>query len=388
MTLVLRHQDEIFEKYCNNLSIEKNNIILKILTHFSNNKLYGKNEEVGWLENQIIFYLDKYGFNENFKKQRKEYTKKLENKFYTSEYKFLSLDNIVLELFTWTVEELKGFYDVQKKCHKNKIDCDKSVYDLGIRKNVQNGGGYNRKYLLYYIDSLSNKKNFKLLIHIFNKIYEIKELEIEKIIKFLLDKDISELYYSEYADFIVIEKFFLYLLNRDIEPIINRLSYCNLKINKKNIVNIINFPKTYYKLDELDNIYKFNNKWKIFYLEYPKYNLYTYYIYRKYNDNIYKNIMEYKIINNKNIIINLTIVIEKLGISYKIYRVNDNEINKINFYGPKKIKRKRAIIKDLLYIKNEFINDFIKNKDIIQRCKLKIFSNNTDKIIYKKIFYC
>lgn len=365
MTFVLRHQDEIFEKYYNNLSIEKNNIILKILTHFSNNKLYGKNEEVGWLENQIIFYLDKYGFNENFKEQREKYIKESNNKFYTSEYKFLSLDNIVLELFTWTVEELKGFYDVQKKCHKNKIDCDQSVYDLGIRKNVQKGGGYNRKYLLYYIDSLSNKKNFKLLIHIFNKIHEMKELEIEKIIHFLLDKDISQLYHSEYAEFIVIEKFFLYLLNRDIEPIINKLSYYDLKINKKNIVNIINFPKTYYKLDELDNIYKFNNKWKILYLDNSKYNLYTYYIYRKYNDNIYKNILEYKIINNKNIIINLMTVIEKLGISYKIYRINDSQINKINFYSKKKIKGKKNIIKDLLYIKSEFLNNFIKNKEII-----------------------
>ena len=362
MTLVLRRQNEIFEKYCNNISIEKNNMILKILKYFSNNNLYEKNEEVSWLENQISLYLDKYGFNENFKEKRKEYMKELDNKFYISEYKFLSLDNIVLELFTWTVEELNGFYNVQKKCHKNKIDCDQSVYDLGIRNNIQKGGGYNRKYLLYYIDSLSNKKNFKLLIHIFNKIYEIKELEIEKIINFLLEKDISKLYHSEYAEFIVIEKFFLYLLNRDIEPIINRLSYYDLKINKKNIFNTIKFPKTYYKLDELDNIYKFNNKWKILYLDNSKYNLYSYYIYRKYNDNIYKNILEYKIINNKNIIINLTTVIEKLGIVYKIYKVNDTQINQIIFYSKKKINGKRAIIKDLLYIKNEFLNDFIKNK--------------------------
>jgi hypothetical protein len=58
-------------------------------------------------------------------------------------------------------------------------------------------------------------------------------------------------------------------------------------------------------------------------------------------------------------------MIEKLGISYKIYRVNDTQINKINFYSKKKIKGKRAIIKDLYYIKNEFLNDFIKNKEII-----------------------
>ena len=63
MTLVLQHQKEIFEKYCNNLCIKKNNIILKILIHFSDNNLYEKDEEVSWLDNQIVFYLDKYGSN-------------------------------------------------------------------------------------------------------------------------------------------------------------------------------------------------------------------------------------------------------------------------------------------------------------------------------------
>jgi len=199
--------------------------------------------------------------------------------FEDCEYKNLSLDKIVLFLFTFTNEELKAFY----KINKSK-SSDKSLYNLGLRKLPQNGGGYNNDYVIKYINSLKNEDNFKKIIIYFNYINQVNNDNIRSNYSYITENlNIKELYIDIDIPFVNIDKLFIYLLNIPIKKIDNL------------IVNIKNF---FIKFEPKKELMKYQTK---------KLNI-------EFSD---KNWFHKKIIG-------------MFDISYKFYKLFDNKLVNVN----------------------------------------------------------
>ena len=150
MTEIIKIQKFKIKIYSELLDIDKRVPIIKILKLFYDKSNWEYNTSVvDWLENQIIFFLDPYGFKNIYEKKRKIFIKEISKKLEDCEYRNLSLDKIVLFLFSWTKEELEIFYKNNKS--KNISKSEKSVYNLNLRKFPQNGGGYSNDFVLKYI---------------------------------------------------------------------------------------------------------------------------------------------------------------------------------------------------------------------------------------------
>ena len=248
MTSVRKIQYKKIDTYSRLLDTKKVKHIVNILQLFYNIFNYENNSTsvVSWLDNQIIYFLDPYGFDEKYQNNRTKLLEQLDYKFSNCNYKNVSLDKIILEMFSWTVDELKAFYKINKKNSKNK---EVSVFDLNLRKRERNtntklkrggGGGFSNDYVLYYIKSLGNLENFRKTALFFNNLsnlhknypsYDFLEKEL----------NILELYSNKSLPFVNIEKLFLYLLN---------ISVVNLdKINDK-------FNKFYIKFEVNRKLYK------------------------------------------------------------------------------------------------------------------------------------
>jgi len=214
MSLIRKNQEKNIKLYSGLLDVNKNNNIINILQLFYDSFNHEYNSAtVDWLDNQITFFLDPYGFDEKYKVERDLFSDELTNKLSDPEYKSVSLDKIVLELYSWTNKELEIFYKNNKENSTNK---EKSVYNIGLRnkeKIKQSGGGMTNDYVLYYIKSLKNIEKFsktKLIFNYLDKI--IDEKELDSFIKNNLS-NITELYIDNNIPYINIEKLFLYLLN-------------------------------------------------------------------------------------------------------------------------------------------------------------------------------
>ena len=211
MSAVLKIQYEKIDSYSNLLDIKKVKPIVNILQLFYDTFNY-ENENtsvVSWLDNQILFFLDPYKFNEKYQKNRQRLMNKLNNKFSNHNYKNVSLDKIILELFSWTIDELKAFYKINKQNSENK---EVSVYNLKLRTLNKKGGGLSNNYVLYYIKSLSNKENFVKTQLFFNNLSNLHKSYPDY--NFLENNlNIKELYINDDTPYVSIEKLFLYLLN-------------------------------------------------------------------------------------------------------------------------------------------------------------------------------
>ena len=275
MSLILENQIKYIKLYSKLLDIEKKNIIIDILQLFYH-KFYSNYDNistVGWLDNQIGFFLDPYGFNKKYFKKRQLFMKSLVKKFSDCEYGSISLDKIILGMFEWSIIELESFYKNNSKDSKDSKNSEKSVYNMGLRKLNQNGGGNSNEYVLKYIKSLKNDGKFIKTKLIFNYLDElINEGQLYNFIH--SDLDIKEIYIDDNIPNINIEKLFLYLLNNSnifLTNIIDKLKkyFIKFNINKKKLDNMIDtkfndkewiYIKNKYS-KETYNFYKiFNNK--------------------------------------------------------------------------------------------------------------------------------
>lgn len=216
MTAIKENQYKKIKLYSDLLDTSKKKIIIKILQLFYDKFSFSyKTSVIDWLDNQIGFFLDPYEFNTIHIKNRHLFFKEMDNKLSNCEYKNLSLDKIILELFSWSKIELKTFYKNNKK--EDVKNSEKSVYELGLRKNdkksskIQKAGGMSNDYVLYYIKSLKSD-NFKKTKLFFNYLHKlIDEDEYYDYIDATLTKE--NLYISNNVPHTDIEKLFLYLLN-------------------------------------------------------------------------------------------------------------------------------------------------------------------------------
>jgi hypothetical protein len=247
MTSVRKIQYKKIDNYAKLLDPKKVKPIINILQLFYDSFSYEDNTSVvSWLDNQILFFLDPYGFDKKYQKNRTKLLDKLDDKFSNCNYKNVSLDKIILEMFSWTIDELKAFHKINKENSESK---ELSVFNLKLRKRTINkipnptlkkGGGFSNDYVLYYIKSLRNFENFWKTKLFFNNLsnlhqnypsYDFLEKEL----------NILELYSNKSLPFVNIEKLFLYLLN---------ISIVNLdKINDK-------FKKFYIKFEVNKKLHK------------------------------------------------------------------------------------------------------------------------------------
>lgn len=238
MTAVLKIQYQKIYSYSELLDVKKNKHIIDILQLFYDSYHdYDDTAVTGYLDNQIGFFLDPYKFNEKYEKNRQKLMNKLNNKFSNHNYKNVSLDKIILELFSWTIDELKAFYKINKQNSKN---TEVSVYDLKLRTiNKKVGGGLSNNYVLYYIKSLNNNENFVKTQLFFNNLSNLHNSYPDY--NFLENNlKIKELYINNSVPYISIEKLFLYLLNISLV----KIDKLNAEFNKFFIKFMIN-TKTY-----------------------------------------------------------------------------------------------------------------------------------------------
>jgi hypothetical protein len=211
MTSILKIQYKKIDTYSRLLNSKKVKPIINILQLFYNTFNY-ENENtsvVSWLDNQIIYFLDPYGFDEKYQNNRTKLLEQLDDKFSNCNYKNVSLDKIILELFSWTINELKAFYKINKQNSENK---EISVYNLKLRTLNKKGGGLSNNYVLYYIKSLSNKKNFVKTQLFFNNLSSLHKSYPDY--NFLENNlNVKEFYINNDTPYVSIEKLFLYLLN-------------------------------------------------------------------------------------------------------------------------------------------------------------------------------
>jgi len=212
MSAILKIQYQKIDSYSELLDVKKVKHIIDILQLFYDS-FHGEYETsvTEWLDNQIVFFLDPYKFNEKYEKNRQKFMNKLNNKLSNHNYKNVSLDKIILELFSWTIDELKAFYKINKQNSTNK---EVSVYDLKLRtmNKKRGGGGLSNNYVLYYIKSLSNKENFVKTQLFFNNLSNLHKNYPDY--NFLENNlNIKELYINNDVPYVSIEKLFLYLLN-------------------------------------------------------------------------------------------------------------------------------------------------------------------------------
>lgn len=247
MTSILKIQYKKIDTYSRLLDTKKVKPIINILQLFYDTFNYENDSTsvVSWLDNQIIYFLDPYGFDEKYQNNRTKLLYKLDDKFSNCNYKNVSLDKIILEMFSWTVDELKAFYKINKKNSENK---EVSVFDLKLRKREirengklkkggSRGGGFSNDYVLYYIKSLGNSEIFGKTKLFFNNLsnlhknypsYDFLEKEL----------NILELYTNKSLPFVNIEKLFLYLLNIstvNLDKINDKFNkfYIKFEVNKK-----------------------------------------------------------------------------------------------------------------------------------------------------------
>ena len=325
MTSIFENQKKYIKLYSNLLDIKKKNIIINILQLFYDTFSFEDNTStVGWLDNQIGFFLDPYGFDKKYSKKRDLFLKKLDIKLSDYEYGSVSLDKIILEMFSWSIIELKAFY--KSNIQDSKIS-EKSVYNLGLRKRNQNGGGNSNIYVLKYIDSLKNDEKFNKTKLIFN--YLDKLIDEDELYNFIHSNlDIKEIYIDDNTPYVNIEKLFLFLLNNSnkfLNNIIDNLKkyFIKFDINKKNLYSLID--------DKFSN-----KKWR--YIK-NKYNKYSYNF--------------YKIFNNKlvsaNVIISKKKYIKIISFTtYNSFDINTDYSNR-NYYfyfSLEKDKNKKFIIND------------------------------------------
>jgi len=272
MSLILENQIKYIKLYSKLLDIEKKNIIIDILQLFYDkfNSNYDSSSTVGWLDNQIGFFLDPYGFNNTYSKKRQLFMKNLQKKFSDCEYGSVSLDKIILWMFGLSIIELESFYKNNSKDSKNS---EKSVYNMGLRKLNQNGGGNSNEYVLKYIKSLKNDGKFNKTKLIFSYLDQL--INEDQMYNFIhSDLDIKEIYIDDNTPDINIEKLFIYLLDNSnifLNNIISKLKkyFIKFNINKKKLDNMIDtkfndkewiYIKNKYS-KETYNFYKiFNNK--------------------------------------------------------------------------------------------------------------------------------
>ena len=346
MTSVKLIQNKLINQYCELLDYNKAPHIINILKFFYKefNEEY-QTSCVDWLDNQILFFLDPYYNNEVFSKRRQTYIKNISNKFSDKEYLSVSLDKIVLELFSWTIPELILFYENNKSDNK-----DRSKYNLkkNNKLNAMKGGGCSNHYMLYYINSLSKKNNFEKTRVIFNK---LNELNKSKVYNDFLEKQFTqhEVLIDKYTPFIDIEKLFIFLLNSKnsfLDNINKKLDkyFVELKIKfNKNIVKKINKKSI--------NMIEFSDK-----IWYYTVNSHSYIFYKLFNNRLISiNISFYKY--NKNHYIKYLNVLYFKGnkkdynnfISYLFFNMEESNLKQ------KIKKRDKAIIFNII---QEFMNDF------------------------------
>lgn len=246
MSAIYEIQNEKVKIYSEILDINKVNNIINILKLFYH-KYKDEKNIVEWIDNQILFFLDPYSNKINkFYNNRIKFIKNFNKKVSNCEYENVSLDKIIIELFSWSNKELKAFYKINNS--KNTNNSYKSIYNLGLRD--KKGGGMSNYYLLKYIKALSNKDNFKKTILFFNNLYKLNELN--KYNNFLENYlNINEIYINKNIEYVDIEKLFLYLLSSNKINEINKIFYyfyIKLSIKNKSI-KIYN-----------DNKFKFDDK--------------------------------------------------------------------------------------------------------------------------------
>ena len=276
MRLIQENQNKKIKLYSDLLDTSKKNIIIKILQLFYNKFSFEDETScVHWLDNQMGFFLVPYKFKKIHLKKRNLFFKKMDNELSNCEYKNVSLDKIILELFSWSNIELKTFYKNNKK--KDVKNSEKSVYELGLRKminkksyskkNIQKGGsGMTNDYVLYYIKSLKKTDNFKKTKLFFNYLHKL--MDEEEYYNYINDKlTKEELYISNKVPYTDIEKLFLYLLNssekyinyilNDIKRLI--INFKPLKCVKKNKNEKYKNSKKWIcvKSNSISNIYSF-----------------------------------------------------------------------------------------------------------------------------------
>ena len=347
MTSIIRNQEKYIKLYYKLLDVKKKNNIINILTLFYNKFSLNYNTSVAdWLDNQIGFYLDPYGFNEKYINKRTLFMNELTKKLSNCEYENVSLDKIILELFSWTNTELKIFYKNNNENSKNK---EKSVYNIGLRKRIQNAGGSSNDYVLKYIKALKDDIKFnktKLIFKYLNKL--ISEEQLYNFIKNTFS-NINEIYIDNNIPNLSIEKLFLYLLNSSnkyLDKIIYEQNKYFIKFNfNKNISSSINnvndkewifikykaYIHTFYKL--------FNGKLVLSIVSTSS---------NKYIRTIYFKIFDSSIINND---------YKKINYYYyfSVYKSIDNKTFKIYNKNNKNSK------KILLHACDDFINKILEN---------------------------
>jgi len=250
MNSVYKVQYEKIKKYSEVLDIKNLDIIINILKLFYKT-YHNKPNIVEIMNNQILIFLV---LNIN------------SNKFNNSEYKNISLDKIVIELFSWSDKELNTFYNMNTKNSK------KYQYNLRFPNQSLSGGGMTNDYLLTYIKALLHKDNFAKTVYFFNNLHKLNEFnQNNNFLKNYLD--INKIYINNKISYIDIEKLFLYLLqisNKKINEINKIFDYYYIKFSMKNkTIKIYNNDKfinnvvwicTKQKSD-INNIYNF---YKIF----------------------------------------------------------------------------------------------------------------------------
>jgi len=350
MGIIIKNQEKKIKLYSKLLDINKKNSIIKILKlSYDSSMFEGYTSVVYWLDNQIAFFLTPYNFNDKNKRNKiKTFMKKLHTKLSDCEYNNVSLDKIILELFSWNNNELKIFYKNNKINSKNK---GKSVYNIGLRKKNQNGGGSSNDYVLKYIRSLKNNQKFNKTKLIFN--YLEKIIIEEQLSNFMenIFLNINEIYIDNNTPNISIEKLFLYLLNSSnkyLDKIITEQKkyFIKFSFNKK-------IPSSINNVNDKEWIFIKNN--------FDKYN---YQFYKIYNNKLV--ISSVLISHNKYIKIIYFKMFDSNIISYDYKEINyyyyfsilHSTRNKTFKIYNKNNKNSKKI---LLNASNEFIKKFIKN---------------------------
>jgi hypothetical protein len=370
MTSVINKQNKLIKKYATILDPNKRKIIINILELFYNkfSSNYEISSSTGWLDNQIIFFLDPYYNNKYSSERREEYIRKLSKKLSNKEYKNVSLDKIVLQLFSWNKKELRIFLKNNLNIN-NKIGLpEKSAYQLGlrVRKNILKGGGSSDEYMLLYIKSLKNKIRFNKTHNIFKK---LDKLNKSGIYNNFLEKNfkINEIYISPFTHYVDIEKLFVYLLNNNSEYLDHILELLN-NYFKKFIFKKKNVQKITMKenIDPIINKNINDKKW-----------IYTN-LGIKYDNNRSKSTTYsfYKVIDNK--AQRCSIYIDKnyiQSISFRSYEKNilTNITGKIKLYSVTYFTKNDGIV----------YKDFIKN---IKNKKYKNILLNAIKDFNKNVF--
>jgi len=366
MTSVLKIQYKKIDNYAKLLDTKKVKPIINILQLFYDTFNYENDSTsvVSWLDNQIIFFLDPYGFDEKYQKNRRKLLDKLDNKFSNCNYTNVSLDKIILEMFSWNVDELKAFYKINKKNSESK---ELSVFNLKLRKReinksstLKKGGGLSNDYVLYYIKSLGNTQNFIKTALFFNNLsnlrknypsYDFIENEL----------NVTNIYIDKNTPFVSIEKLFLYLLN---------ISIVNLdKINNK-------FNNFYIKFEVDKKLHKiYSKKTKSLPINDKKWicvssnNSYlgnSYIFYKIIEDRLQKVRVEYTKKTNYLISISFSI--------YKFDKLNYSNENYYFYFSNKEIKNnKRFSINDKSNKKNTKKILLLASKDFFSEFKIKDF---------------